>query len=140
MQNLLIKVIALRAFSRASITVYVNTLLQAPTNISVFPDSISCGNSTNLYANSYYVIKWWDAPAGGNFIATSQNGLFFNTIPPYTTTYYCESYTSKVDSAIYNYSGSIVTWNVPAGITKITIDVRGASGGYRNALQVKVQE
>lgn len=33
----------------------------------------------------------------------------------------------------FNYTGSIVNWNVPAGITSITIEAKGAQGGYNTS-------
>lgn len=35
-----------------------------------------------------------------------------------------------VTTQTFNYSGSIVNWTVPAGVTLITIEAKGAEGGY----------
>jgi hypothetical protein len=47
---------------------------------------------------------------------------------PTSTTYYVTSSTTSSSSQVFNYTGSVQTWTVPAGVTQVTIDAYGAQG------------
>lgn len=104
----------------------------APTNLGASNTIICPGSSTNLSATvpSGYQVKWYTQATGGTAIGTSANNANLSVMPSATTTYYAET-APILSSTTYNYSGAPVSWTVPAGVTTIQVDAKGASGsGY----------
>ena len=116
---------------RASITVTVNPI-PLPTQVIAIPTTICIGTSCILNAGSTgNFIKWWNSSTGGAMLGTSSNNANFAVFPSTTTTYYAEASTDSISIIKFNYvTSSIITWVVPSGVNLITIDARGASGGY----------
>jgi len=76
------------------------------------------------------LIQWYDAAAAGNLL---QTGASFTT-PALTsnTSYWVQNQYISVggnQSATFNFTGGMQTWTVPANVTSITVDARGAQGG-----------
>ncbi|NCY26838.1 MAG: hypothetical protein EBX37_19015, partial [Alphaproteobacteria bacterium] len=104
---------------------------------TVLNTTITCGSSATLVATgSTSTYEWFDAPIGGNMLSTSATlvtpSLNFNT------TYYVQATSGTISGTnTFNFTGSVQTWTVPSGVTSITVDARGASGGnitnYGNA-------
>jgi hypothetical protein len=93
------------------------------------PDTICAGSPTTLLNNNQLAsTNWYDAPSGGNLLASSVPGQSLTMTPSVTTTYYAQS-SMQAKSDTLNFTGGIQIFTVPAGITSITVDLRGASGG-----------
>ena len=116
---------------RASITVTVN-LIPSFTQATAIPGTICTGTSSILTAGSTgNFIRWWNSPIGGTMLGTSSNNANFSVYPSSTTTYYAESSTDSINIMAFSYvSSSIIPWVVPSGVNLITIDAKGASGGF----------
>ncbi|MEM8907146.1 MAG: glycine-rich protein, partial [Bacteroidota bacterium] len=103
-----------------------------PTNVVASPGTICTGESTDLSATvdatAGYQVFWYDAMTGGNLLATTTSGSPYTVSPSTTTTYYAQS-EIQVFEQIFNYTGGVQTFTVPAGITELTIDAYGARGG-----------
>jgi hypothetical protein len=86
--------------------------------------AISAGNSIN----------WYSAPTGGTALNNTliSSGANYSVTPTSTTTYYAEAVVATSGSQTFDYTGSIVNWTVPSGVTSITINAKGASGGYKS--------
>jgi prepilin-type N-terminal cleavage/methylation domain-containing protein len=59
-------------------------------------------------------------------ISTSNGGSSIGSVTESTS----PSITASSNFAEFNYTGSIVNWTVPAGVTKINVTAKGAQGGY----------
>ncbi|MEI6576037.1 MAG: Ig-like domain-containing protein [Bacteroidota bacterium] len=106
----------------------VSALPTVPTSVSASPSTLCSGASSNLTATSSgNNINWYTVNTGGSAVGTSASGTNFTVNPSNTTTYYAEAMT--VTSQTFNYSGSIVNFTVPAGVTSLVIEARGAQGG-----------
>lgn len=69
------------------------------------------------------VVQW---SANGTYdvsLTVTQNGCSSTTTNQITVSYYTPG------TQTFNYTGSLQTWTVPAGITSVTMTVDGASGG-----------
>lgn len=93
--------------------------------------TVSCGGTTTITASaSASTINWYDVPTGGTPI---YSGTTFNTPPIFGNgkTFYVEAATgtSSTVTQTFNYTGGSQSWVVPTGVTSITFDVVGASGG-----------
>lgn len=120
------------ASARTPVTVTVGPLPN-PSNAIATPGMICPGGSSDISATSGgTVIRWWDAPSGGNLLGTTNSGANFNVSPTTTTTYYAESSNQNAGSQTFNYTGSVANFTVPTGISSITIEARGAQGGNSN--------
>ena len=109
-------------------TVTVSALPATPSSVSATPSSVCANATSNLNATSTgNTINWYTASTGGTLLGSSASGANFAVTPGSTTTYYAEAVTTT--SQTVDYSGSIVTFTVPAGITSLTVDARGAQGG-----------
>ena len=53
-------------------------------------------------------------------------------MPVYTTTYYAESFTGLAGSQTFNFTSAIQVFTVSPGITSLSVDASGASGGTYN--------
>ena len=98
------------------------------------PADICIGQSTNIVATSTAGsgINWFSSPSGGSAINPSllACGANYSVSPASSTTYYAEAtFNVSSGSETFNYSGSIVNWTVPVGVTSINVDARGAKGG-----------
>ena len=104
----------------------------APTSVTASPSSLACGNSTTLSANTTAsFINWYTVPSGGIYFGTSESGTNLVATPLSSTVYYAESGSGiPSNSLTFSYTGSIVNWTVPPGVTSITVDAWGAAGGY----------
>jgi len=112
------------------LTFTVNGAPGAPISVTASPSTITQGSSTNLNATSAgNTINWYTTPTGATLIGSSASGANFAVTPATTTTYYAESNVGTAGSQTFSYSGSIVNWNVPAGVTSIDIEAWGAQGG-----------
>lgn len=127
----------------ASTTYYVeavsgicsSTRVAVPVTVDPLPSPIAnsvvlCGaGSTTLVASgSSGTYRWYTTSTGGSPISTTPS--YTTPFLSSTTTYYVESM-GQVNSGTqtFNYTGGAQTFVVPAGVTQITIDARGASGG-----------
>ncbi|WP_295801647.1 cadherin-like beta sandwich domain-containing protein [Mucilaginibacter sp.] len=120
--------------SRLAVTVVVAAApsLTTPTNLLATPATICQGTFSALTANvdatAGQYVYWYDAATGGNLLAGVPSGGKFNVSPNATTTYYAQSQ-AKIDTATFNYTGSVQTFTVPAGVTSLQIDASGGRGG-----------
>lgn len=119
------------ASPRTPVTVTVSPIT-APSNVTATPSSICPGATSNLSGISGGTdISWYDAPSGGTLLGSSASGANFPVTPSTTTTYYAESTSgSSSGSQTFNYTGAVQTFTVPSGVTSITVDARGAKGGF----------
>ena len=107
-----------------------------PSSVTATPSSFctGTGTSSNLNATSAgNTINWYTDATGGTLLGSSTSGANYSVTPTNTTTYYAEAQSPSTLSQTFNYSGSIVNFTVPAGVTSITIDAMGAGGGNANA-------
>jgi hypothetical protein len=120
---------------RTDVFVVVNLIPNPafPVDLVAQPSTICQGQTSLLSANvdtgAGHRVYWYDAPAGGNLLATSSNGTSFQVSPMATTTYYAQSEVEKIKEVFY-FNGGIQQFVVPAGVTSINIDASGARGGY----------
>ena len=119
-----------------STTVTLSPLV-APTAGTASPSTVCAGATVNLSAISAgNSINWYNAASGGTLLNGSpiaSGGTFAVTpsISP-TTTYYAQAISITAGTpttTTFNYSGSIVNWTVPAGVSSITVGAKGAQGG-----------
>ncbi|MBK6820830.1 MAG: T9SS type A sorting domain-containing protein [Bacteroidetes bacterium] len=117
----------------STVTVTVD-FTPAPTPVTATPSLLCTGGISQLNATGIpgSIQSWYTVPSGGVAIGTSLSGANFPVSPAITTTYYVESATSPTGSQTFNYTGVIENFTVPAGITSITIDAKGAQGGNTN--------
>lgn len=103
-----------------------------PTNVGANPDILCPGSSTNLSAivPSGYQVKWYTQASGGTATGTSASNASFSVMPSVTTTYYAETAPVSTPTTL-QYTGNVQSWTVPAGITAIQVDAKGASGCTR---------
>ncbi|MBV5322527.1 MAG: hypothetical protein JZU60_01675, partial [Ilumatobacteraceae bacterium] len=115
-------------------TVTVSALPSVPASVTASAASICLGSSSNLNATSAgNNINWYTVSTGGTSLGSSASAANYAVTPSNTTTYYAEAVTVSSGTQTYNYSGSIVNFTVPAGITSLTIDAVGAGGGNATA-------
>jgi hypothetical protein len=115
-------------------TVSVQVCCNAPSLVTATPNPLCAGKTVTLNATAVGAsINWYTVPSGGTSLGTTLSGVNFSTVPTATTTYYAESFIlGGAITQTLNYTGSIVTYTVPAGVTTLTITAKGASGGYRS--------
>lgn len=115
--------------SRTAVLVTVGPL-PAPTPVTASPTPICAGATSQLNATAAgNIINWYTVSTGGSSIGSSASGVDFGVTPGSTTTYYAEAISTISGSQPFTYSGSIVNWQVPAGVTSIDIEAWGAQGG-----------
>jgi hypothetical protein len=102
-----------------------------PSPVTASPAVICQGDTTALNATSAgNSILWYTVPAGGTPIGTSLSGNDFSVSPIVTTTYYAEAIAGAVVvTNTFNFTNTSQNYTVPAGVTTLTVDVRGAKGG-----------
>ena len=116
----------------ANISVNVANIPVAPSTLSALPTTVCSGSSVNLNATTTASgVNWYTTATGGTPIGSSLSGENFSvTAASNTPIYYAESYNTIISGTqTINYTGTITTFTVPSGVTKMTIDTRGASGG-----------
>jgi hypothetical protein len=116
-------------------TLAIGTPMADPT-VSTSAIATCAGTPVNVSATSAGSVQWFTTATGGTALGLTASGTNFAVNPSSTTTYYAEA-TGTTSSPTpttetFNYSGSIVNWTVPNGVTSVNIDARGASGGYQS--------
>ncbi len=133
-----------------SMAVSVNPLTVGGT-VTAISDTISLGSPTGDIILSGYtgsILRWQRRHDGGGWTNIAYSGDIYSETPGSIGLYeyralvrsgICDSAFStsddivvvefESDSVTFNYSGSIQTWNVPTGVTSITIEAWGAQGG-----------
>jgi hypothetical protein len=117
---------------RIPVTVTVNPVSPTPSPVTATPAAICPGGTSQLNSTAAAgnVQSWYTVPNGGVAIGTSLSGVNFPVTPAVTTTYYAENLAAAPGgSQTFNYTGAVQTFTVPAGVTTITMDVRGGQGG-----------
>jgi len=124
MKKILLFVIPLLCFNK--------TFSQCPTPTPVIatPSVICAGASSSLNATSLgSSINWYTVPVGGVPTGSSASGADFGVSPAVTTTYYAEAFVVGTPSTqTFGFTGALQTYTVPAGITQVTLVVKGAQG------------
>ena len=123
------------SFSKSILTFLVGSSLFTANAQCVAPSSnnvtINCGQTATLTASTPGgLVQWYDAAVNGNLLQTGNS----YTTPALTTntSYWVQNQYVSVggnQSVSFNYNGGMQQWTVPAGVTSITVDARGASGG-----------
>ncbi len=115
-------------------SVQINAQCTVPNPVTATPSVICAGATTSLNATSVgSSISWFTVPTGGVSTGTSASAANFAVSPVNTTTYYAESFGAGVTTTVaYTYTGTIQNFTVPTGVTSLTIEARGASGGSVN--------
>ena len=96
-------------------------------NIMATPLTICSGSISRLSATYLGIIRWYDAPVGGNLVGTSTSDTSLPVTPTVTTTYYAEGVPLQF-SRSFDYTGGVQTWTVPPGVTSINVDAYGSAG------------
>lgn len=117
--------------ARLDVLVTVNAILDAPTPVTATPATICAGSSSALTGTSTgNTINWYTVASGGTALGSSISGANYPVSPGTSTTYYAETIpTITITTQTIDYTGTIVNFTVPAGITTLTIDAKGAQGG-----------
>lgn len=95
--------------------------------VTATPAAICGGMTSSLKATYLGLIKWYDAPAGGNLVGTTTSDTSLPVRPAATTTYYAEGVPVQFNLS-FSYTGAVQTWTVPPGVTSINIDAYGSAG------------
>ena len=115
--------------------IQISPLPTTPSNLTATPSMVCSGGTTILNATSNgNIIKWYDVASGGTALTTLASGLNYTTtaITSNKTFYAQASYDTK---QIFNFNGAAQSLVIPAGVTSISIQAWGASGG-RNTTNV----
>jgi len=118
--------------SNVSGKVTIAALPTVASAVTASPTAVCSGASATLNAISTgNNINWYTAATGGTSIGTSASGANFVVNPTEATTYYAEAQTisSSSGTQTFNYTGSITNFTVPAGVTSLVIEAKGAQGG-----------
>jgi gliding motility-associated-like protein len=116
----------------SNLTLTVANIPVAPTTLSATPTTVCAGSAVNLNATTAASgVNWYTDSINGTITGSSLSGSNFSvTAASNTPKYYAESYNTIISGTqTIGYTGAISTFTVPAGVTKMTIDTRGASGG-----------
>ncbi len=116
--------------NQETITVVANPISPQPTGTANPPTLCQNDSSTlSVVTIPAATVDWWDAPTGGNLLSSSLAPGNFTVAPATTTTYYVEvSQNIPTGSQVFNFTGSVQNFTVPAGVTSLTINARGAKG------------
>ncbi len=112
-----------------SVQIYAQCTVPNP--VTATPSVICVGATTSLNATSVgSSISWFTVPTGGVSTGTSASAANFAVSPVNTTTYYAEAFGvgSSTTALTANYTGSVQSFTVPAGVTTLTILAKGAQG------------
>ena len=117
--------------TRLDVLVTVNAILVAPTPVAATPATICAGSSSVLMGTSAgNTINWYTVATGGTAFGSSISGANYPVSPGTSTTYYAETIPTTTNSTqTIDYTGTIVNFTIPAGVTTLTIDAKGAQGG-----------
>ena len=123
-----------KLFSASLITLAINSAnaqCPVPSLVTASPSTICAGATTSLNATAVgSLINWFTVPIGGVAVGSSVSAANFSISPTTTTTYYAESMSiSPTTTNTFAYTGGAQVFTVPAGVTSLTIDARGAQGG-----------
>lgn len=102
----------------------------APTSVSVAPNPACSGSTAILTVMGGLpgaTFTWFDSPTGGNQVGTGSP--FTTPTLSTTTTFYVEQVALVPATATFDFTGAMLTFTVPAGVTSVTIDAFGAQGG-----------
>lgn len=89
-----------------------------------------CGTSATITASgSTGIFQWYDSPQSTSPVSTTASYTTPVIVGP--KVFYVEAITSinPTGDITFGYTGSVQTWTVPAGVTSVTVDARGAGGG-----------
>ena len=123
--------------AREQVDILVNTSPSPmmPGNIMATPATICEGESADLTAEvdrpNHQKVNWYDAPTGGTLLAVTDSAEAFTVSPTDTTTYYAQSEVEEIVQT-FNYTGSLQTFTVPAGVTSVEVNAYGGRGGWGN--------
>jgi hypothetical protein len=107
---------------------YTHAQCPAPTPATASPSIICSGASSTLNATAVgSSIYWYTVAVGGVPIGTTVSGANLSVSPVNTTTYYAETVQSGPKT--FNFTGSLQSYTVPAGVFQLTIEARGSQGG-----------
>jgi len=115
------------------VSLVVGAAPAVPSPVTATSSAICLGQSSLLNATSVgNNINWYSALTGGTLLTTVPSATDYSVTPAGTTIYYAESATvpGTPQTATFAYTGAITTWTVPAGVSSVTINAKGASGGY----------
>jgi len=105
------------------------TLPSIPTATN--PGVICSGTPVNITASSAgNTINWYNSALGGTLLTSTASGANYSVSPLATTSYYAQSQIAATAPAPFTYTGSVQSYTIPNGVTSITINAKGASGGY----------
>ncbi|MBK7690782.1 MAG: T9SS type A sorting domain-containing protein [Bacteroidetes bacterium] len=111
----------------------VNIPPPIPNPVTATPATICQGSTSQLNATSSPgdIEYWYTVPTGGATIGSSLSGANFAVNPVITTTYYVENggAVGPGGTQTFSYTGAVQNFVVPAGVTTLTIDAKGAQGG-----------
>ncbi len=122
-------------------SVQINAQCTVPNPVTATPSVICAGATTSLNATSVgSSISWFTVPTGGVSTGTSASAANFAVSPVNTTTYYAEAFGVGSSTTVLtaNYTGSVQSFTVPAGVTTLTVDARGAQGGLAGGLGARI--
>jgi hypothetical protein len=109
--------------------VFVSVIDPGSATTSATPASVCPGGMMLLSTSATSgATSWYDAATGGNLLGTVSAGTPFTLNPLNSRTYYAQSESEEM-SQTFDYTGGMQTFTVPAGVTSLTIDARGARGG-----------
>ena len=109
-----------------SISINVNLPPNPPIISGV--SNVSCNGNAILTSSTGNNTIWYDAPVGGNVIGFGTSvtvGSLINT----KTIYAATAPSINQVSQTFGYSNGPQSWTVPVGVTEITVDAKGGSGG-----------
>ena len=89
--------------------------------------TVSCLSSTTLTSSAGATTSWFTTPTGGTSVGSG--ATFTTPALSGTTTYYAQDGIISSGIATFSYTGSVQTFTVPAGVTSINVDAKGAKGG-----------
>ncbi len=125
------KLLSIGAFSLIANSVEAQCPI--PSLVTASPSTICLGASTTTTLNATSAgssINWFTVPVAGVSVGTSASGANITFTPATTTTYYAEAFVAAASATTtFNYTGAMQTFTVPAGITQMTVDAKGAQGG-----------
>ena len=123
----------LPSLTRDSVLVTLG-IIPPPTAVTANPDPF-CLNAPvqlNGTTGAGNLVNWFTVSTGGTSLGISASGANFAVNPTATTTYYAETLMGAGGvggSQTFSYTGSLQNFTVPAGITSVTINAKGAQGG-----------
>jgi PKD repeat protein len=110
----------------ARIPAVVTVNLTPPTATGV---NALCGDDVTFTASGANLYSWYSDSSLTNLVSTTAN--YFVSGMSATDTFYVVSHSPKTQtiSSTFNFTGDVQQYVVPAGVTSLTVDVRGSKGG-----------